>query len=289
MTENTSAQPLAGADVDLFDPKNFVTATALNGKRGVIVEADFRRTTYGGKSEESTVLRVAIYCEELEKKFRINLVSCGGVWPSNTNNGDKQQSGNFLTGGRVENRSNIADFMRNRKAAGHPGMPQGAASLVGADFTWKSLEKKINGELKAYDVPAQYHGQVDIAPLKEKLAIYVNASTAAPAATAPVDAATVAAAVATSPAATEELRVQLAQLVKDALAKAPGNELPRGQLSAQVGPSIQGPQRAQALVLLLKDEFLGGIEGVTYDKKSIKLTGGGSAAPAAAVAETPNV
>lgn len=279
MSDNESV--VLGGGENLFDPSSFVTKTALNGRRGVIREAAFIRHNYGKPGEDSaSALRLVVVSPDLEKP-RVLLIAMGDVWPS-TDGRTKSTSGNFIAG-KIDKNSNLAMYLNNLKAAGFQMAlmgAKGAAALENADFTWKAVEKKVSGEFKAYDVPSEFHGYA--APLSEaeKTAIFAGQpqgggqEAAAPGGNGAV------AASAEPEISDEELqskvRLAVAQTVQEN-----GGELARGQLSIKVGPKLAGiPRKTDALQLMIQDDFLGSIPGVTYDKKTLKTT-----QPAAAVAQ----
>lgn len=237
-----------------FDPDNFVTSSPLNGRRGVIREAYMLRHNYGGKSaEDSTGAKIKVVSPDLEKP-RVMLISSGAVWPSEDGR-TKSVQGPFIAG-KLDKKSNLADFLRGVKASGFDYsliLTKGFAALENAEFTWKAFEKKVNGELKAYDIPAEFHGFV--APEEG------DGDTTAPDP-----------AVKAAPAVDEELLVEVRNAVAGALAAEPTQEIPRGQLSIKVGPKFKDhPKKVQAFGLLMKDDTLAGIPNVVYDKKTVKL------------------
>lgn len=273
MTEETYDVNSGG----LFDPDNFVTKTALAGKRAPIIEAIAIRHNYGGKiAEEVTAVRIKV--RGLKQPM---LIAAGDTHPATKideskpatqDNLQKALVGPFLIG-KIEKRSNIAAFVKEAKAAGFPMAELGAngfSGFDGADVTWKALEKIINKEAKGYDVISEYHGKVDVS---EDLAGNGPASadpTASPAPPVPsVDAGLLA-------------EVQFA--LRQALQEAPNQEISRGQLSSVVGKKFADPQkRTKALVLLLKNDTLTSVDGVTFDGKTVKLSG----VPAPTASETP--
>src|SRR5687768_12818197 len=148
MSENQvsgGGEVLEPEGANLFDPDNFVTTSALSGKRGTIVEAEFRRNPYNKPDLGETVgLVLKIVSPALEKP-RIGIYGAGGVKPSQ----DRKTPdivGPFICGGQLEKRSNTADFLANLKASGFDMKElgaQGVSALVGAEFTWRALEKQI--------------------------------------------------------------------------------------------------------------------------------------------------
>lgn len=242
---------------NLFDPSTFETKTALNGRRGVIREAEFIRTNYGKSNiEESTVLRLQVVSADLEKP-RVLFIATGSLWPS-TNGKDKASSGPFVAGGRVDKNSNLALFLNNLKASGFNMADmgsKGADALRNGDFTWRAVEKKVSGADKAYDVPGEFHGYVEGAADGDGSmpAALLGGSNAAPAA----NSATV---------------LADAQAAVVAALRANGNEIQKGQLGAKVQPLIaSNPAKLDIFALLLKDDVLAAIPGVAYDKKTLKL------------------
>lgn len=272
---------VGGGDENLFDPDTFVTSSPLNGRRGVIAEAGAIRHNYGGKiAEEVTALRIVVLCADLEKP-RVNLIAAGGLKPSDRPSGAPTIAGAFLTGGKIDKKSNIADFLNGLKAAGFPVAQLGARgfdALQGADITWRALEKpQGKGQTKTYDIPSEFHGYVTGTALDELLQIAGKAPNveASAAASAGVAAAGANASVSVSAQDNTALKAELASAVLAALQVAPGNFIPRGQLSIKLQPAFKDhPQRVQALTLLLKDETLAGIPGIEYDKKVVRLSAG---------------
>lgn len=231
-----------------FDPDNFVTSSPLNGRRGVIKEAIMIRHNYGGKSaEDSTAARITVISPDLEKP-RVLLISSGAVWPSEDGR-NKATSGPFIHG-KLDKKSNLADFLRGVKGSAFDFSlvtTKGLVALDGAEFTFRAFEKKVNGELKAYDVPSEFHGFAlgDSVDAPEPLAV---------------------------PTANTELLEEVRGAVVAALTAEPTQEIQRGQLSIKIGPKFKDhPNKIQAFALLTKDDTLSGIPNVVYDKKTVKL------------------
>lgn len=242
-----------------FDADNFEATSKLNGRRGVITEAEFIRHNYNGKADnDSTALSVSVKVEGYEKPSN-NLYSAGSLFPSEEpttlgsdgkpKGGPQALRGPFLTGGNITKQSNVASFLAELKSTTFPMkefLEKGAKALVGADITWKSLEKKAGKETKSYDVPAEFHGFVSIDKDGET-------SSSTPEASAAVD----------------------TQALVDATVaalKANGGSISRSQLSIRVGSQLPKEiDRSVALSYLLKDEFLSTVPGTTYDKKTLIL------------------
>lgn len=276
MPEAVKSGPNPEVD-QMFDPSNFVTSSALNGKRGVVREAVFIRHNYGGKiADEVTALKVVVTSPELEKP-RTLLIAGGDIMPAirvadpTKPRGfrlDENVAGPFFKG-TINRQSNIADFLNFLKSSGFDFAKLDAAgvdSLVNQAFNWRAYEKGKGKDARVYDVPSEYVGAeappAEGQPVAGGVAVAVGvAGVAAPQA-----------------ASDDELKGLVAAALVEAL-QANGGELSRSQLSTKVGPAIlqrAGGQKAQAFALLINDAFLSSIEGVVYDKKTIKL----AAAPA---------
>jgi len=236
----------------IFDPDHFVTTTALNGRRGVVTEAEFIRHNYNGKYPESTAFKVVVNSPDLEKP-RTLLIGCGALRPSEDGK-TPSLIGPFVVGA-IEKSSNVADFLKFLKASGFPYETlgkKGADALVGAAFTFRAFEKKVSGEMKAYDVPAEFHGFEEVVQSGEATEVTLPSSAVAN---------------------KEELEALARETVIKILKDRPNHEIARGQLSITVGPALAGDsRRVQVLGVLTQDSFLATIPGVTYDKKTLKLT-----------------
>lgn len=254
-----------------FDSENFEATSKLNGRRGVVLDAVFIRHNYNGKSEkDATALSVTVRVPEFEKASN-NLYSAGSLWPSSEptklgadgkpKGGPKELTGAFLTDGAIAKGSNVADFLNELKSAGFPILEfgkLGATALVGADLTWKTIEKGKGKFAKTYDVPAEYHGRKSA---EEVAALKAGASEDEAAAE-------------SAPAAAVDQSAAEAALVAATIAalKEANGEIPRGQLSIRVGSKLpKDVDKGYAMTRLLKDEFLAGIPGATWDKKILKL------------------
>lgn len=260
----------------LFDPKNYVTKTALGGKRAPIIEAVFIRHNYGGKiAEDVTAARVKV--KGLKNPI---LVSSGDTWPARKidqskpatpDNLEKAIIGPFLLG-TVDNRSGIAVFNKALLKTDFPKDrlgKEGFAALNGADFTWKGISKKVNGEEKGTDVVEIFHGFVEIDEAQDAADQAVAGTQTAPAA----------------PVVNEALLEEVKAAVLSTVKAAPNGEVPRSQLSRLVGEGFKDPAtRSQALVLLLKDSTLASIPGVTFENKTLKLAGAAQVASEVAAA-----
>jgi len=261
---------------DLFDPDNFVTKSALSGKLGTIVEADVRKHAYEKGGPEATVIRVVVVSDELEKP-RVNLISASSLEPSDSWGGPATVAGDFYSGVAGKG-TNWYDFQVANKSAGFPLVEfraKGLKALIGAQYLWAAKEKKIRGEVKAYDIPAEFRGFVDVATLNYKAPDSAADPTAAPSAQV--------AAAAAPQAAFDATQVIASTL--EALEAESSKEIPRAQLSIKVGSrlsaaAVSNQDRAKALGWLLKDENLSQIPGATFDKKVLKLTAA-AAEPAA--------
>lgn len=248
----------------IFDVGSFVTKTLLNGRKAAIRESEFVQHNYGGKiAEMVTALRLRVTSDELEKQPKPILVSCGDLYPSRDGK-TKSLAGPFLIGGKIDNRSGIAEFIKNLVASGHPGInnPKGASALIDDEFLWKSVERRISKtETKAYDVPAEYIGKAQPEQVVNALegGATETATAAAPAATVPSN---------------EELAARLREITVAALRKN-GGEIARGQLSVKLSDDLKKEAQADRLVmfqLLAKADFLATIPGATFDSKTVKLT-----------------
>lgn len=275
--EQLQAQGAAAAeDFDMFDTDTFITSSALNGRKGVIVEAEFIRTNYGKQdTPESTVARIVVVSPDLDKP-RTLLVSSGDLYPSNTpgGHGPRTLTGAFLTGGKINKGSNLADFVNGTRGSGFPMQElsaRGLEALIGAAFMWRAFEKVINKKTKGYDVPLEFVGYEDISALKEKLKTQPATGFGSQVVTGPTQGGASALSAEEREKASQALKENVGHAVVEAL-QAHGGNIPRSQLSIRVGPRLQGLQnKAEAFALLISDQFLAGIPGVTFDKKSISL------------------
>jgi len=262
-----------GGEPDIWDESNFVTTSALNGKKGIVVDSEFIRTNYG-KPEipETTVWKIVVKAPGLDKP-RALLISVGGELKPSVDLKAPSQAGPYLIGGMIGKGTNVADFITNLKASGFEmgrirqravGDP-GAKGVLGAAFMWRAIEKSYTDsktkqkKSKAYDVPSEFLAFEDI-----------------PADLSPAEAASAAAVVTNQERGANDaaLRESVAGAVVKAL-QANSGEITRGQLAIKVGPLLPpGPQRTNQLALLLNDSFIASIPGVTYDKKVVKLLQG---------------
>jgi len=198
------------------------------------------------------VLHFAASSPDLEtpREFHIR---CGAAEPAVLEGGELKKSikGNFLLG-VVTKSSNLADFFNNLVAAGFdiremsPAREKGTYALANLDITWKAFEKKFGKgrDAKVYDVPAQVHGRVGEEAVSPEAA-----------------------------ASLEEVTTAVKTAIVNALHANKG-AIPRGQLSARVGPQLQGlKDSSRALALMLEDAFLAQVPGTSYDGKSIRLVG----------------
>ncbi len=268
-------------NVDLFDPSSFVSSSPLNGKRGVVVEAVVKQTDFGKPQDGLvTVIDIKVAGGDLDKWRRLKSIRCGGLFPATKDpvtgkltKCEPGKSGAFLCGGAFDKKSNGADLFTALRTSGFPsGLTQGAgvAALLGADITWKCLEKKIGKDTYTYDVPGQYHGHVDAATLSALQATLQQQETVLDGGG---SVAAAAAASATPSMTTEEIESILAEAVKATLTEM-GAPIPRGQMGIRVAPKlgkVPQQQRGTAVGMLTKDEFYAKIEGVEYDKKEVRL------------------
>jgi hypothetical protein len=270
MAEEANVVDVAEDAGGIFDVGSFVTKTLLNGRKAVVREAEFVQHNYGGKiAEMVTALRLRVTSDELEKQPKPLLVSCGDLYPS-LDGKTKSLAGPFLVGGKIDNRSGIAEFVKNLVASGHPGInnSRGAKALIDEEFLWKSVERRISKtETKAYDVPAEYLGKAQPEQAVNALAPEPEAA-AAPAASVPSN---------------DEIATRLRAAVVSALAKN-GGEILRSQLSMKLSDELKKEPQADRLAmfaLLAKNDFLATIPNATFDNKVLKV----SAADAAEVKE----
>ncbi len=245
-------------EVNPFDPANFKVSSPLNDKEGLVIDADFIRHNYGGATtDEHTALKAVVRAEGLDKD-RFLLLGCDPLFPAvRLPDGklDKAVVGPFLVGGSVDKGSNFGEFQQHLAASGFPineFAAKGAKALVGALIRWKAVEKTIgkgkDRKVKVYDMPGTF---IDFREVPET---ELTGETSAP--------------VENVPASTDELKAQVAAAVI-AMVEANG-EIPRAQLAIKVGPAFNGnPRKAEALAMMLKDEFLSAIPGIAYDKKKV--------------------
>jgi len=231
---------MSNEDVNLFDPDNFAVSTPLNGALGTIKEVELIRHNYGGKAtDEATGLQVTIQADHLEHD-RVNLYSCGkagGLYPSD--DGKTRAAHGYYFVGTPTKGTRYEDFMSALKKAGFdPAQMKdggGFAVLKGKTFLWGVIERKVFGEMKAYEVPTEYIKEEDAA----------------------------------GTAGDAEVEEQVRAAVVKALEATP--EFPRSQITVKVGPLLAGiANRSAATTLLFSDAFLASIPGVTFDKKVLR-------------------
>lgn len=180
MDKTEQTQPTAqevGEDYSLFDTRNFVSSSPLNGKRGTIlpgsafVRRSWKENDPGAEVRTYLVYRVA---SDVYAKFggvKTILLGCGKhAWPATLENGKlvRQESGPLL-GGQVDRKSGAAMFIAALKSAGFPGVAgaKGITAADCADFTWKCITKNYGGSIgeKDYDMPSEFHGYVEASTL----------------------------------------------------------------------------------------------------------------------------
>jgi len=266
MTEQTQTQTQTDPDYNPYDADNFVATSPLGGRRGVILDGEIIKHNYGGATTTlATALQLTVSIPEFERPSNPRY-SAGGALPSLDGRTAAERGPHVV--GKISKGTNLADFLTNLKAAGFPlgKLKDGFGGLAGADVTFKTVEKKINKkDIKSYDFVGEFHGFVT----PEKLA---ELKSAAESVTVPVEGAP-AEAPPIAPPADDDLKAAVASAIVTALRAEASGEIVRGQLSQKVGPSLSThPNRARALALLINDGFLATIQGVTYDKRSLKLS-----------------
>lgn len=252
-------------DFDIFNPDNAIVSSALSGKKGVILPGSIvMRHNYNGQLAELVTAAVLnVYAEGLDKPRNL-LISVGNLKPSETNLGVPAERGPFLAGGaKLNKQSAFTDFLSHLQASGFPMATlreKGVAALDGAAFIWTAKEVKTGKgkDPKTRDLPLQFLGFEDTTGLGVTTSPGPDASNG----TSPVPAAV-------DPA----VEAEVTKVVLEVLAAEPSKEIPRSQLAIKAGGKFAGlgAKRPQALALLLKDSFLGGLPGVTFDKKTVKL------------------
>lgn len=243
MSENETYNP---AD-NPWEPENAVVSSALNGVTGKVTAAEFirkqgKKDVVTGEFSEYTVLRVVVEAANLEKPRELH-IGCGDLRPSK-DGATVDIQGPYFVGGKINKSSNLFIFVENLKAGGFP-MPRfakmGADALVGGLITWKAIERSFgkgkDRTTSTYDMPAGFVGfEGEIQQVAED---------------------------------TGELKAQLAAEIAKVVKAADGGVLPRGQLSVKLAGFLkETSNKSAALGLLVNDEFLAGIDGVAYDKKT---------------------
>jgi hypothetical protein len=262
MTEETNQ------DFDIFDADNAVVTSPLAGKKGVVLPgSEFIRHNYGGSiAELVTALKLNVHYTAAtgDPASRNVLIGTGALKPSETNLGAPADKGLFLAGGaKLNKQSALTDFLAHLKASGFPMATmreKGSAALDGAAFIWTAKEVKINKkDTKVRELPLQFLGFEDTTGLAVVVTNPQSSSPASGPVAAPVD---------------DAVRAEVTKVVLETLAAEPSKEIPRSQLAIKAGGKFAGlgPKRPQALALLLQDAFLGSLPGVTFDKKTVKLT-----------------
>lgn len=256
MSENKNEVP----SEDFFDSDHFLVSSKLNGRRGTIIAADARRHNYNGKTDDATGVFLTVKLAEHnpdEKPTVTNIYGAGDLFPGLSRT-EKAPSGPFLVGKGINKTSNVALLLSELKTAGFPVAElnkRGFDALVGADITWKAYEKGRGKDAKAYDVPAEYHGQVEVSETGETS-----------------EASAAGAGGSGSSASNDELIKAATDALKAALEEAPNKEIQKSQLSIQVGKRLPKElDRGKVLSIFIKDDVLASIPGVTYDKKTVKL------------------
>lgn len=266
-------------NANMFDDGNFVTSSPLNGKRGVIVKVETKRSKGNEKYADKTQAVVTVFAPGFAKAIPV-FISVGekhqaAVKAADGTRAVVEAGGTCLIGPSLDKKSVLAGFATALKKAGFPiGLlaPQAEdlQGMVGADLTFRAVEVNYGGSIgaKVYDRPAEFHGRKsaeEVAALIAQIPAKVEESEAAtPIVTAKVEGAADIAA----------LDSKLATALKAALAKNP--VITRAQLMLKVGPElpkagIETSQSPAAFARLLKDEFYSSVEGVSYDQKEVKL------------------
>lgn len=172
MTETqTDVSPEMEDFKNLFDSRNFVSNSPLNGKRGIVLPgAAFKRTIKPSdpKQEVKTYFVYSV-ASEVYAKFggiKTTYLGCGkDAWPAILENGKlKRQEQGPLLAGNIDRKTGVVLFINALKGAKLGGDPtKGMALLDAADFTWKCITKNYGGSIGDvdYDVPAEFHGYVD--------------------------------------------------------------------------------------------------------------------------------
>jgi hypothetical protein len=244
-----------------WDPEAHSSGSYLDGKRGIVREAEFVRHNCNGHCPEATALRYRVEIPDLaedKQPFPVDISSGKVLWPSNDGK-TKDVSGPHLVHGdggpfRVDKKTGLNIFVKALDGSGFPMekfAESGAAALVGADVTIRGIDRsyKIDGEQKekTYDVISEFHGFVEDGE--------EGGTGETPSSPDTPDA--------------EELTAELNGLLLDAL-KEHGGEIPRGQLSIRLNKFVKGNlNRKQLLSLVTKDDVLGRLEGITFDKKVV--------------------
>lgn len=239
-----------------WDPKAHTSGSFLEGKRGVIKDAEFVRNNCKGHCPERTVLQFRLELPDVapeKQPFPVQIGFGKEQYPS-VDGASKELSGPKLyspTGKGVSKKSVGHFFLVKLAASGFP-MEKfgevGAAALNGADVTMGALDRTytIENETKesTYDVVTQFHGFVEVAG---------------------------GAAAEATPEDETDAIAQLSEVLLAALAEHNG-EIPRGQLSIRLNKGLkENPNRVKLLGMVTKDDVLGQIEGITFDKKTVKL------------------
>jgi hypothetical protein len=228
-----------------WEPENAVVSSVLNGVTGKVVAAEFIRKQgkknekTGEEGSEYTVFRVVVTAEGLAKPREL-LIGSGSLKPSKDGITEDVVGPFFV--GKINKSSNFYTFVESLKAAGFPMQrfaKAGGDALIGSLITWKAIEKTFgrgkDAQTNTYDMPATFLGfEGEVAQQK-------------------VD--------------DTELRATLTAAIQKAVSET--GTLPRGQLAIKLAPVLKDvTNKAAALGLLVNDDFLAGIDGVAYDKKT---------------------
>jgi hypothetical protein len=242
---------MAEQEQNWWDPDSHSSGSYLDGKRGVITEAAFIRHNYKGKGPEKTAFQFRVELPDVDEDKQPFPISWGvgpNHWPSRDRK-TKDTEGPFLIhpeGKKVDKRS---VFHTGFKALAGTGFPMkdfaenGADAFLGAEFTFKGLDKEYDIEGKhveaVYNVPAEFHG-------------FTSGAAGPPA-----------------PKDESEVIGIFQKALLSALDKQP--EIPRAQLSIRLNEFLaDNPRRTAVLALISRDDVLGGLEGIVFDKKTVR-------------------
>lgn len=241
---------------NIWDPESYSVGSFLEGKRGVIREPEFVRHNCRGHCQETGALRFRVVLPDVAEEkqpYPVDYNVGKDFWPSEDGK-SKAVTGNriiSMSGRKVDKKTK---FFLLRQSLAQAGFPleklgeDGAMALDGADVTFRAIERQFNikGEQvdSVADVVAEFHGFVDGDGGGSEEA---------------------------GGADQEELVAELSTALIEALDANKG-EIPRAQISIRLNKALKdNPNRAEILALAAQDEVLGQIDGITFDKKVLKL------------------
>lgn len=240
-----------------WDPSSHKSGGYLEGKRGFIRDAEFTRDNYNGKGKDRTVLTFRLEIPGIpddKQPYPVKIGMGDTFWPS-LDGKTKEVTGPRLVnvkGRALDKKTQFHSFQLTLAAAKFPVRKfaeEGASALNGAEmsFSYTSKTFKIEGE----------QTETEWLVVDEFFGFEGEAGSSSPAEE-PVD--------------ESALLAELAGSLTTALQENNG-EIPRGQVSIRLNKTLKdNPNRTRLLTMATKDEYLGQVEGITFDRKAIKLS-----------------